>query len=84
MAFFTLYLGDAGFCLADQVKGQEPGGQRQLGGLHDRAGCEGGLVALEPPAVGEAMLMPTAAWATEAIRPGGVLKRVLTLSLAAV
>ena len=52
-----LQRGDPGFGLADQIKGQEPGGEWQFCGLHDRAGRECGvmaavaaLIALEPPA----------------------------------
>ena len=59
---------DAGLGLADQGKDQEPDGQRKLGGLHNRRLMTTGsaLVALEPPAVDEAMLMPTATGKTEA------------------
>jgi hypothetical protein len=42
------------------------------------------LIALEPPAVDEAMIMAIATWATEAIRPASLLQSSLTLHLAAV
>jgi hypothetical protein len=41
------------------------------------------LITLEPPAVGEAMIMAIATWATEHIRPASLLQSNLTLLLAA-
>ena len=80
--------GDPVFGLADQIEGQEPGGQRQFCGLHDRAGRERGLMAavatlitLEPPAVDETMLMAIAARAAETIRPASLLQSSFTLLL---
>ena len=77
--------------LANQIEGQEQGGQRQLGRLHDRAGREGGLkaavaalIGLVPPAVDEAMLLAISARATEPIRPLSLLQNSLKLHLAAV
>ena len=79
------------FGLADQVKGEKPGGQRQFGGLHDRAGRDRGLmataaalIALEPPAVDKPMLLAIAAWTAESIRPTCLLQGSLTLLLGAV
>ena len=86
-----LQRGDPSLGLADQVKGQKPGGQRQLGGLHDRAGRERGLmaavatlIAFEPPAVDEPMLMVIAAGTAEPIRPASLLQGSLTLLLGAI
>ena len=77
--------------LADQIKGQKPGGQRQFGGLQDRAGRERGLMAagaalvtLEPPAVHEPMIMALATRAAEPIGPARLLQSRLTLLLGAV
>ena len=76
-----LQRGDPGFGLADQIEGQEPGGQRQFCGLHDRASRERGLMAagaalitLEAAAVDEPMLMAIAAGTAEPIRPTSLLK----------
>lgn len=86
-----LQRGDPGFGLADQIKGQEPGGEWQFCGLHDRAGRECGLmaavaalIALEPPAVDEPMLVAIAAGTAEPIRPTSLLQGSLTLLLGAV
>jgi hypothetical protein len=86
-----LQRGDASLGLADQIEGQEPGRQRQFGGLHDRASRECGLmaagtalIALEPPAVDEPMLMAIAAGTVEPIGPASFLQRCLTLLLGAV
>ena len=77
--------------LADLIEGKEPGGQRQLGGLHDRAGRERGLMAaaaalitLEPPAVDKPMLLAIAVGTAEPIRPTSLLQSSLTLLLGAV
>jgi len=77
--------------LADQIKGQEPGCQRQLGGLHDRAGREGGLmaagtalIALEPPAIDQPMLAALATRTPEPIGPAGHLQSSLTLRIGTV
>jgi hypothetical protein len=82
---------DPSFGLADQIEGQEPGGQRQFCGLHDRPSRERGLMAagaalitLEPPAIDEPMLMATAAGTVEPIGPASFLQRCLTLLLGAV
>ena len=82
---------DPSLGLADQIESQEPGCQRQLGGLHDRAGREGclmaagsALVALEPAAVDQAVLLSSATRASEAIGPAGFLQSRLTLLLRAV
>ena len=65
-----LQQGDPVFSLANHIESKEPGGQRQLGRLHDRSGCEGGLITavsalitLEPPAADEATIMAIATWA---------------------
>jgi len=86
-----LQRGDASLGLADQIEGKEPGGQRQLGGLHDRAGRDRGLmaaaaalIALEPPAVDKPMLLAIAAGTAEPIRPTSLLQGSLTLLLGAV
>ena len=86
-----LQRGDPGFGLTDQIEGQEPGGQRQFCGLHDRASCERGLmaagaalIALESAAVDEPMLMAIAAGTAEPIRPARLLQSSLTLLLSAV
>ena len=86
-----LQRGDPGFGLADQIEGQEPGGEWQFCGLHDRAGRERGLmaavatlIALEPPAVDEPMLMAIAAGTAEPIRPTSLFQGSLTLLLGAV
>lgn len=86
-----LQRGDPGFGLADQVKGQKPGGQRQFGGLHDRASCQRGLmaavatlIALEPPAIDQPMDIAIAAGTAEPIRPARLLQGCLTLLLSAV
>ena len=83
--------GDPSLGLPNQIESQEPDGQRQLGGFHDRAGRErdlmatgSALVALEPPPVDQAMLMPTTARASEAIRPPRFLQGCLTLCLIAI
>jgi hypothetical protein len=86
-----LQRGDRGFVLADQVKGQKPSGQRQFGGLHDRAGRERGLMAavatlieLEPPAIDQPMPMTIAAGPAEPIGLACLLQGSLTLLLGAV
>ncbi len=86
-----LQRGDPGFGLADQVEGQKPCGERQFGGLHDCAGGERGLmaagsalIALEPAAIDQAMLMASAARSAESIGPAGFLQGSLTLLLGAV
>jgi len=68
-----------GYGLPDQIEGQEPNAQRKFGGLHDRTGREGGLMAevaalitLELPAVDEAMPMAFAAGAAEPIGPASL------------
>ena len=73
--------GDTGFGLPDQIESLKPSGERQLGGLHDRAGRERGLmsagsalIALEPAAIDQPMLMTSAARTTESIRPAGLLQ----------
>ncbi len=86
-----LQRGDPGFGLADQIEGQEPGGEWQFCGLHDRAGRERGLmaavatlIALEPPAIDQSMLMTIAAGKAEPIGPARLLQSSLTLLLGAV
>ena len=86
-----LQRGDPGFGLADQIEGQEPGGEWQFCGLHDRAGRERGLmaavatlIALEPAAIDQPMLMAIAAGTAEPIGPACVLQGSLTLLLGAV
>ena len=86
-----LQRGDASLGLADQIEGQEPGRQRQFGGLHDRASRERGLMAagaalitLEAAAVDEPMLLAIAAGTAEPIRPARLLQSSLTLLLGAV
>ena len=83
--------GDASLGLADQIEAQEPSSERQLGCLHDRAGRErclmaaaAALIALEPPAVDEPMLMAIAAGTAEPIRPTSLLQGRLTFRLGAV
>lgn len=82
---------DAGLGLADQVEGQKPLGQRQLGRLHDRAGCDGGLIPtgaalipLEPAAMHKPMALAVAAGTVEPIRPACLLQGGLALLLSAV
>ena len=72
-------------------RGQEPGGQRQFCGLHDRASRERGLMAagealitLEAAAVDEPMLLAIAAGTAEPIGPARLLQSSLTLLLGAV
>ena len=86
-----LQRGDPGFGLADQIKGQEPGCQWQLGGLHDRAGREDSLMAagmalitLEPPAIDQPMLVALATRTPEPVGPASLLQSSLTLLLGAV
>ena len=86
-----LQRGDPSFGLADQVKGQKPAGQRQFGRLHDRAGRKCGLmaamatlIALEPPAIDQLILMGLAVGTAEPIRPARLLQGSLTLLLGAV
>ena len=86
-----LQRGDPSLGLADQIEGQKPGGQRQFGGLHDRAGRERGLmaavatlIALEPAAIDQPMLMAIAARTAEPIGPARLLQSSLTLLLGAV
>ena len=76
-----LQRGDPGFSLADQIEGQEQGGQRQFCGLHDRPSCENGLMAagaslitLEAAALDEPMLMSIAAGTAEPIGPAHLLQ----------
>ena len=59
-----------------------------LGGLHNRAGREGGLmaagpalIALEPPAIDQTMLVTLATRTAEPIGPAGLLQGSLTLLL---
>lgn len=77
--------------MADQIEGQKPGGQWQFGGLHDRAGRErrlmaaaATLIALEPPAIDQPMLLAIAAGTAEPIGPARLLQCSLTLLLGAV
>lgn len=86
-----LQRGDPGFGLADQIEGQEPGGEWQFCGLHDRAGRECGLmaavatlIALEPAALDQPMHMAIAAGRVEPIGPARLLQAPLTLLLDAV
>jgi len=83
--------GDARFGLPDQIESLKPSGERQFGGLHDRAGRECGLMAagtalitLEPAAIDQSMLMTSAARTTKPIGPAGFLQGGLTLLLGAV
>ena len=62
-----------------------------LGGLHDRAGREGGLmaastalIALKPPAIDKSMLIALATQTPEPIGPASLLQSSLTLFLGAV
>jgi hypothetical protein len=73
--------GDAGFGLADQIEGQEPNRQRQLGGLQDGACNDGGLmaadaalIALQAPSVDNAVVMASATGTTETSRPSSLLQ----------
>ena len=82
---------DASFGLPDQIESLKPCGERQLGGLHDRASRECGLmaagsalIALEPAALDQTVLMASAARTAESIRPAGFLQGSLTLVLGAV
>ena len=86
-----LQRGDPSLSLADQIEGQKPGGQWQFGGLHDRACRERGLmaavatlIALEPAAIDQPMLMAIAAGTAEPIGPARLLQCSLTLLLGAV
>ena len=81
--------GDPVFSLANHIESKEPGGQRQLGRLHDCSGCEGGLmttvaalITLELPAVDEATIMAIATWETEPSRPASLHQSSLTLLIA--
>lgn len=68
------------FGLVNQIEGQKPSGERKFCGLNDRAGREGGLmvaaaalIALEPPAIDEPMLVAiTAPRTEEAIWPASL------------
>lgn len=82
---------DPSLGLADQIEGQKPGGQRQFGGLYDRASRERGLmaavatlIALEPAAIDQPMLMGIAAGTAEPIALARLLKCSLTLLFGAV
>ena len=82
---------DPDFGLADQVDGQEPSDQWEFGGLHDRAGREGGLnaagralIALEPPALDQPMLVALTTRTPEPIWPASLLQSSLTLLLRSV
>ena len=62
-----------------------------LGGLHDRSGCEDGLmtactalIALEPPAIDQPMLAAIATRTPERIGPAGHLQSSLTLRIGTV
>ena len=73
----------AGFGLADQVDGEEPCRQRQLGVLHQAARDQRGLVsasvALKQPAcilAEDAVIGAVATRATESIRPSRLLDRL--------
>jgi hypothetical protein len=86
-----LQRGDPSLGLADQVKGQKPGGQWQLGGLHDCAGRERGLmdavatlITLKPPAIDQSMLLTIAAGSAEPIGPARLLQSSLTLLIDAI
>ena len=83
--------GDASLGLADQIKGQEPSGEWQLGGLHDRASCECGLkpagsalLALQSVPINQAILVAAAARTAEAHRPACLLQSGLTVCLHAI
>ena len=74
-----------------RVEGQEPSCERQLGGLHDRACREGGLmtagtalIALKPPAIDKPMLVALTTRTPEPIGPASLLQSSLTLLLGAV
>ena len=75
--------------LGEAVHGEEPSGQRQLGGLEDSPGQQGDLafavVALEGgPAGGEAAELGAATARTaQALGPAGVVKGLLTLGFGA-
>lgn len=82
---------DPSFGLVDKKKGQKPDYQRQFGGLHDRAGREGGLmaagtalIAIEPPAIDHPMLVALATRTPEPIGPAGHLQNRLTLRIGTV
>ena len=86
-----LQRGDASLGLADQIEGQELGGQRQFRGLHDRASRERGLMAtgstlitFEEATVDVPMPLAIIAWTEEPIGPARLLQSSLTLLLAAV
>jgi len=83
--------GDPSLGLAELIKGQKPGGQKQFGGLYDRASRERGLMAavatlieLEPAAIDQPMRMAIAAGTAEPIGPTRHLQSSLTLLLGAV
>lgn len=83
--------GNASLGLSDQVESKEPGGQWQLGGLHDSAGGEGRLMAarptlvpLERPAIDQAMFLLCAAGTDEPFWPTSLLQSGLTLLLDAI
>lgn len=82
--------GDAGLGLADEVNGQEPGRQRQLGVLHQGACRQRGLMPARPAlkqlagAVTHHVVMVTgAARAAEAIGPARAVDRLGALRLGA-
>ena len=67
--------------LADQIKGQKPGGQRPFAGLHDRASFERGLmatvatpIALKPAAIDQPMRVAIAAGTAGPIGPTRLLQ----------
>ena len=77
--------------MANEIEGQEPGCQRQLGGLHDRPGRESALmaagtalIALEPPAIDQPMLVALATRTLVPVRPAGFLQSSLTLRIGTV
>ena len=86
-----LQRGDPSFGLADQLETQEPSDQREFDGLHGRVGREVGLmatatalIALEPPAIDQPMLVALATRTPEPIGPAGLLQRSLTVLFCAI
>ena len=83
--------GNASLGLSDSIESKEPGGQWELGCLHDCASSEGRLMAatptlvpLEAPAIDQAMLLLSTAGTDEAFRPTSLLESGLALFLGAV
>lgn len=83
--------GDVGCDLPNQIERLKPCGEQQLGGLYEHADRESGLmaagaalIALEPAAIDEPMLVAVAARAVKPISHTDLLQGSITLLLGAV